>query len=125
MESYLRYQGKKLVDRFDASCYVSMTKQMNRHDISGGRGDYEDVLREIRQPALVVGITSDILYPLAEQRELAEYLPNAVLEVIDSPHGHDSFLIELEELNRRVLKWRKEVLNEEYRNREAMRWDAA
>ncbi|HLE57257.1 MAG TPA: homoserine O-acetyltransferase [Rhodothermia bacterium] len=125
MESYLRYQGKKLVDRFDASCYVSMTKQMNRHDISRGRGEYEDVLREIKQPALVVGITSDILYPLAEQRELVEYLPNAVLEIIDSPHGHDSFLIELEELNRRVLQWRKQVLPEEYCNREALRWDAA
>lgn len=125
VESYLRYQGLKLVGRFDAGCYVSLTKQMNRHDVSRGRGDYPSVLAEIRQPALVVGITSDILYPLSEQRELVQHLPNAVLNVLDSPHGHDAFLIELEELNRRVLRWRENVLETGYRNEEALKWDAA
>jgi len=125
MESYLRYQGRKLVDRFDASCYVAMTKQMNRHDVSAGRGDYEDVVRSIRQPTLLVGITSDILYPLSEQKELASYLPNARLEVIESPDGHDAFLIELEDLNRRVLKWRSELSHRDAKTEERVRWDAA
>lgn len=125
MESYLRYQGKKLVERFDAGCYVSLTKQMNRHDVSRGRGEYAKVLRSITQPALVVGITSDILYPLAEQRELAMHLPNAELEIVDSPHGHDAFLIELETLNQRVLKWRIDVLERHYDNTEAIKCDAA
>lgn len=125
VESYLRYQGRKLVDRFDAGCYVSLTKQMNRHDVSRDRGDYASVIAGIRQPALLLGITSDILYPLSEQRELAQHMPNARLDVIDSPHGHDAFLIELDELNRRVLRWRTDVLETEYCNEEAVRWDAA
>jgi homoserine O-acetyltransferase len=125
MESYLRYQGRKLVDRFDAGCYVSMTRQMNRHDVSAGRGAYEDVLKTICQPTLVVGITSDILYPLVEQEELAHHLPNASLDVIESDHGHDAFLIELAELNRRVVRWRTEVLEPRLVDGEVLRCDAA
>ncbi len=108
VESYLRYQGKKLVDRFDANCYVELTKQMDTHDVARDRGDYETVLESIRQPALVVGIDSDVLYPLREQRELAEHMPNAVLQVLSAPHGHDSFLIEFEELSDIVSSWRAE-----------------
>jgi len=106
VESYLRHQGNKLVDRFDANCYVRLTEQMDTHDVSRDRGDYRTVLASIEQPALVVGIDSDKLYPLAEQRELAEHLPHATLDVISAPHGHDSFLIELEALNDRVAAWR-------------------
>jgi len=98
VESYLRYQGRKLDDRFDANCYVSLTRQMDAHDVSRGRGAYPDVLRSIDQPALVVGISSDVLYPLVEQEELADVLPRAELTVIDSPHGHDGFLIEQDAL---------------------------
>ena len=99
VEGYLRYQGQKLVDRFDANCYVHLTRQMDSHDVSRGRGDYVDVLQRIQQPALVIGIESDILYPIREQEELARYLPNSTLRVLDSPHGHDAFLIELDVLN--------------------------
>lgn len=106
VESYLRYQGDKLVERFDANCYVRLTQQMDAHDVARGRGAYADVLRSIEQPTLVVGIDSDVLYPLAEQEELAEHLPNATLEVLASPHGHDAFLIELEALNELIVKWR-------------------
>jgi homoserine O-acetyltransferase len=108
VESYLRYQGGKLVDRFDANCYVALTKQMDTHDVVRGRGDYEDVLASIEQPALVVGIDSDVLYPLREQQELAEHLPRASLEVLEAPHGHDAFLIELAALNDHVVAWRAE-----------------
>jgi homoserine O-acetyltransferase len=108
VESYLRYHGDKLVDRFDANCYVRLTKQMDTHDVARGRGDYETVLASIEQPALVVGIDSDVLYPLEEQRELAEHLPRASLEVLSAPHGHDSFLIEFEALNEMVTAWRAE-----------------
>ena len=98
VENYLRYQGQKLNDRFDANCYVTLTEQMDTHDVSRGRGSYREVLASIEQPTLVVGIESDVLYPLAEQEELAHTLPNATLETLDSPHGHDAFLIEQEEL---------------------------
>lgn len=108
VESYLRYQGEKLADRFDANCYVALTRQMDSHDVARGRGEYEAVLRSIEQPALVVGIDSDVLYPVSEQRELAEHLPRATLEVLSAPHGHDSFLIEQEALNDVVAAWRSE-----------------
>jgi len=108
VESYLHHQGDKLVDRFDANCYVALTKQMDTHDVARERGAYEAVLGSIEQPTLVVGIDSDVLYPLSEQRELAAQLPRATLKVLSSPHGHDSFLIELDALNETVAAWRRD-----------------
>lgn len=108
IESYLRYQGKKLAGRFDANCYVHLTRQMDSHDVARSRGRYREVLRSILQPALVVGIDSDVLYPLEEQRELADHLPNATLEVLHSPHGHDAFLIEEAALNEVIRGWQEQ-----------------
>ena len=102
IESYLRYHGEKLTDRFDANCYVALTKQMDTHDVSRGRGAYLDVLASLSQPTLVVGIDSDVLYPLEEQKELATHIPNATLEVLRAPHGHDAFLIEQDALARKI-----------------------
>jgi len=109
VESYLRHQGDKLVGRFDPNCYVHLTKQMDTHDVARDRGEYASVLESIQQPTLVVGIDSDVLYPLPEQRGLAEHLPRATLEVLSAPHGHDSFLIELDALSEIVEEWRAEV----------------
>ena len=106
VESYLRYHGQKLVDRFDANCYVHLTQQMDAHDVSRGRGAYPEALQQIEQPALVVGIDSDVLYPLTEQEELAAHLPRADLKVLNSPHGHDAFLIEQDVLNTLIAEWR-------------------
>jgi len=102
VESYLRYQGAQLVDRFDAATYVTLTRAMDTHDVSRGRGDYDDVLRSIRQPMLVVSIDSDVLYWPWEQREVATLVPNARLAVMDSPHGHDAFLIDVDRLDEMV-----------------------
>ena len=110
VESYLRYQGDKLVGRFDANCYLRLTEQMDSHDVSRGRGAYPDVLRSIKQPTLVVGIESDVLYSLPEQKELVEYVPNASMRLLPSIHGHDAFLIELDSLNDIVLNWMDEQL---------------
>ena len=110
VESYLHHQGGKLVDRFDANCYLRLTESMDSHDVSRGRGNYSEVLSRIRQPTLVIGIDSDILYPLDEQKELSTYLPNATLEVLTSDHGHDSFLIETETVNRIVTEWRQTIV---------------
>jgi D-lactate dehydrogenase (cytochrome)/homoserine O-acetyltransferase len=107
VESYLQYQGKKFIRRFDANCYIQLTYTLDSHDVSRGRGDYFDVLANIKQRALVVGILSDVLYPYALQRELADALPNSQLYTIDSPHGHDSFLIEIEQLNAVMARWRR------------------
>jgi hypothetical protein len=56
---------------------------------------------------MVVGITSDVLYPFHLQQELAQHMPNAALHPIDSPHGHDAFLIEIDALNKAIVRWRR------------------
>jgi homoserine O-acetyltransferase len=106
VESYLRYQGQQLVDRFDAATYVALTLAMDTHDVSRGRGDHEEVLRSIRQPTLVVSIDSDVLYWPSEQREVASLVPSARLAVMDSPHGHDAFLIDVDRLSDMVVDFR-------------------
>ncbi|MGC9503061.1 homoserine O-acetyltransferase MetX [Baaleninema sp.] len=103
--SYLKYQGKKLVDRFDANTYLTLIDAMDRHDVSEGRWDYYEVLGSIAQPTLVVTIDSDLLYPPVEQQELAQFMPNAKLEWLYSPHGHDAFLIDMEALNGLIVKF--------------------
>lgn len=107
-ETYLHHQGEKFVDRFDANCYLRLTEIMDTHDVGRGRGSYEDVLRGVDQPALVVGVSTDILYPLAEQQELQTLLPNAELAVLDANQGHDGFLIAQERLDEEVRRWRQE-----------------
>ena len=102
VESYLRYQGKKLVARFDANCYVHLTRQMDTHDIARDRGAYPDVLAQIQQPTLVIGVPTDILYPFEEQEELTQHIPNAELRRLTTPYGHDSFLIDFEGLDRHI-----------------------
>ena len=106
IESYLRYQGQQLVDRFDPATYVTLTRAMDTHDVSRGRGDFEDVLRTLRQPTLVVSIDSDVLYWPWEQREVAALAPNARLAVMDSPHGHDAFLIDVDRLDDMIADFR-------------------
>ncbi|MCC6311843.1 MAG: homoserine O-acetyltransferase [Trueperaceae bacterium] len=92
--SYLEYQGVKLVKRFDANTYLSLTRAMDDYDLSEGRGSLNKVLAGIAMPALVMGIDSDVLYPEAEAKALVERMPNARYVTLSSPHGHDAFLIE-------------------------------
>jgi homoserine O-acetyltransferase len=106
IESYLRYQGDKLVKRFDANSYIILSKSMDSHDISRGRGgDVRRTLSDIHHPALVVSITSDVLYWPAEQEELVEYIPNAESAVLNSPHGHDAFLIDMAVLDGHIVRF--------------------
>ena len=105
-QSYLRHQGRKINERFDANTYVTLTHAMHTHDLARGRGAYPEVLQRISQPTLVVSVSSDTLYPPAEQIELAEHLPNARYEVLESLHGHDGFLIETEDLGALIAGFR-------------------
>lgn len=103
--SYLSYQGVKLVERFDANTYIHLTYAMDDYDIGEGRGGVRRALGRMTMPALVLGIPSDVLYPEAEQRELAEHLPDAEYARISSPHGHDAFLIEYPQLAARLRRF--------------------
>jgi len=94
VESWLRYHGEDLVQRFDANTYVLLSRAMDSHDVARDRDSKATALGAIICPALVVGITSDVLYPLEEQHELVRLIPNAELSVLDVPHGHDGFLID-------------------------------
>lgn len=98
VESYLNYQGDKLVERFDAVSYVRLTQTMDSHDVSRDRGTFAEVLGKIDIPVLVVGVDTDILYPVAEQKELASLLGNAKYVEVESEHGHDAFLIEFDQM---------------------------
>jgi homoserine O-acetyltransferase/O-succinyltransferase len=108
VQSYLEHQGDKLVTRFDAGSYVALTETLSSHDVGRGRGGVAAALRGCPVPAVVGGITSDRLYPLRLQEELAELLPGcAGLQVVESICGHDGFLVETEavgELVRRTLE---------------------
>ena len=100
IQAQLRRRGRRLAGRFDANAYVRLTQAMNDHDVSFGRGDYETVLRSIRQRALVIAVRSDALCPPAEQRFVADCLSNGAYAVIDSAAGHDGVHTETAELAR-------------------------
>lgn len=102
VERYLDYHGDKLARRFDANSYLVISKAMDLHDLARGRGSLDAAARRLRVPVLSVGITTDVLYPLHQQRQIHDMVLAAggrsEFVVIDSPHGHDGFLIELEAL---------------------------
>ncbi len=105
-ESYLHHQGRKLVERFDANSYVTLTKAMDMHDLGRGRAGYEEVLRSMQLPVEILSINSDILYPKEEQEELARFMPNSTILYLDEPYGHDAFLIDVEKVSRMVRDFR-------------------
>ncbi|MBL0328053.1 MAG: homoserine O-acetyltransferase [Bacteroidetes bacterium] len=92
--SYINYQGEKLVKRFNAYSYWILTKAMDSHNIARNRGTLEDVLKSISLKTTIIGISSDFLCPIAEQKTMAQHIPNSKFVEIDSPYGHDGFLIE-------------------------------
>ena len=106
VERYLDHHGDKLVRRFDTNSYLVIGKAMDLHDIGRGRGGVVAAVQRITVPVLSVGIWSDILYPSYQQREIARLVVEAGGRAdyveIDSPHGHDSFLIELDQVGRAV-----------------------
>lgn len=109
IESYLAYQGVKLVQRFDANTYLYITRAMDDFDLAEGRGRLDEVLGRIAVPALIMGISSDVLYPEREQLGLVERLPEARYVRINSPHGHDAFLIEFPQVAVHVRRFLEAV----------------
>jgi homoserine O-acetyltransferase len=99
IESYLEHQGEKLVRRFDPNAYVVLSEAMNRHDVGRGRGGVTRALASVRAEVTVAGIGSDRLYPLRLQQRLAHDLPgDRPVTLIESPYGHDGFLLETEQV---------------------------
>ena len=98
--TYQNYQGDKLVKRFDAFAYWTLSKAMDAHDLGRSRGSREAALATIQAQTTCISIHSDVLFPPIEQRFLADHIPHARYEVVESLYGHDGFLIETEALNR-------------------------
>lgn len=111
--SYQQYQGKKLVERFNVYSYYSLTKTLDSHNVGRNRGGIAKALQAIKAKTLVIGITSDLLFPLEEQETLAKLIPNARFEAFDSDYGHDGFLIEYEIITGMVSRFldKKSILN--------------
>lgn len=105
VESYLNYQGEKLAGRFDAHSYIILTEAMDSHDVSRDRGSFHEVLQSVKIPVNVVGIDSDHLYPIHEQKDLTALLKNGTYSEIRSTYGHDAFLIEFDQLNSIIKKF--------------------
>ena len=104
--SYINYQGDKLVNRFNAHSYWLLTKSMDSHQLARGRGgDLMATLASIQTPTLIIGIKSDILCPLAEQKFMEAHMPNASLVAIDSMYGHDGFIIETAQITTHLKAW--------------------
>ncbi len=93
-ERYLAYHGDRFLKRFDANAYLRLLDAMDHHDVGRGRGGVARALARLRGiPTLFVGIDTDLLYPAREVRALARLAGGEYAE-IQSPHGHDAFLIE-------------------------------
>lgn len=92
--SYQRYQGEKLVKRFNAFSYWILSKAMDSHNIGRNRGSIDEVLSTIQAHTTIVGIDTDFLFPVEEQKRIANGIPNASYVEISSELGHDGFLTE-------------------------------
>lgn len=97
--SYQRYQGQKLASRYSAYAYYLLTKMMDSHDVGRGRHSVAAALGTISARTTIVGIDSDILFPLAEQQFLADHIPGSTFRTISSDFGHDGFLTEAGEMS--------------------------
>ncbi|KAH7392853.1 Alpha/Beta hydrolase protein [Pyrenochaeta sp. MPI-SDFR-AT-0127] len=131
-QSYLHYQAEKFLKRFDANCYIHLTKKMDTHDITRGRvserqdlhfgyqgatsahtpslGDLRFVLSSVPSKSLVIGVQSDLLFPISEQTTLAQCLDEAKFIALQSADGHDGFLLEFEALNKVIKEHLEEGL---------------
>lgn len=110
--SYQNYQGDKLVKRFNAYSYWYLSKAMDSHNVGRNRGSVSDALKQITAKTLVIGISSDLLFPPSEQQLLAEKIPGAAYLEIDSFYGHDGFLIETGILTYEIIKFLKSSATE-------------
>ena len=113
IEGYLDYQGAKLVRRFDANSYLRLNRAMDLHDVGRGRGGVVAALARVRAPSLVLAVRSDGLYPPSQQRRIVDGLERAEVPTrwaeLDSPHGHDGFLIETAQMTPLIAEFLEET----------------
>ena len=114
VESYLDYHGEKLVRRFDANTYLILNRTMDLHDLARDRGSMESAIRRLAHlPALTLSISSDVLYPTAQQAAIRDAIRAAGgrcdHHVIQSPDGHDGFLLAARQVGSHLASFLREV----------------
>ena len=113
LESYLKYQGQRFTERFDANSYLYISKAMDYFDIERSYGPLEEAFSAVEAKTLVISYTSDWLFPTAQSREIVRALMSNQKDVsfieIESPYGHDAFLVELEQLQNIIVPFLKSV----------------
>ena len=114
VESYLDYHGEKLVRRFDANSYLILNRTMDLHDLSRDRGSMESAIRRLADlPAMTLSISSDVLYPTAQQAAIRDAIRTAGgrcdHHVIQSPDGHDGFLLAARQVGSLLAGFLREV----------------
>jgi len=114
VESYLDYHGEKLVRRFDANTYLILNRTMDLHDLARDRGSMESAIRRLSHlPALTLSISSDVLYPTAQQAAIRDAIRAAGgrcdHHVIQSPDGHDGFLLAARQVGSHLASFLREV----------------
>ena len=107
VENYLDHHGDKLIRRFDTNSYLIIGKAMDLHDVARGRGSLQTAASRISAPVLSMGISSDILYPTYQQKQIRDIISetggSCEYVEIDSPHGHDAFLINLDQVGQPLV----------------------
>ncbi len=120
VESYLKYQGEKFVERFDANSYLYITRAMDYFDLSSGfEGGLVEAFKNTCAPFLIISFSSDWLFPPYQSREIVAALRANMIDVtyseITSGYGHDAFLLEVEVLSKLISDFLK-IRYEELKN---------
>ena len=114
VESYLHHQGKQFVERFDANSYLYLTRAMDYFDLAASHGSLCEALGRSDARYLVVSYSTDWLFPTSQSREVVSAMVEAQRDVtmieLQSPYGHDAFLIEHEQLAGVVVPFLEQTL---------------
>lgn len=110
--SYQVYQGEKLAQRFNTYTYWLLSKAMDSHNVGRDRGSVEKAMGQLKVRTLVVGVDTDLLFPVEEQLFVATHVEGASFHLIHSNYGHDGFLVEFEQLSEAISTfYQQEKLN--------------
>lgn len=97
--SYQHYKGSELARRYNAICYHRLLSAFDSHDVGRGRGGIKSALSQVTAKTVAISLSSDLVFPIHEQRLLADSISNASWKCIETDYGHDGFLIETDQLS--------------------------
>ncbi|GAB3831412.1 homoserine O-acetyltransferase MetX [Pontibacter rugosus] len=120
--SYQVYQGEKLAQRFNAYTYWLLSKAMDSHNVGRDRGGVEKALTQLKPRTLIVGVNSDLLFPVEEQYFLHEHVESSSFYLINSSYGHDGFLVEFEQLTEAIKDFYQQDKLKAALNYEEQQW---